>query len=95
MHKMTKLKLGQVVKIKSKDEIEAWASGYDDVIGGFVNNSGFFVFFPVERMYLCGMKGTVCGIESKFDTTLYTLEVDGTRISNMYFIHDWLEKVDE
>ena len=95
MHKMTKLKLRQVVKIKSKDEIEAWASGYDDVIGGFVNNSGIFVFFPIERMYLCGMKGTVCGIETKFDTTLYTLEVDGSRISGMYFIRDWLEKIDE
>lgn len=95
MHKMTKLKLRQVVEIKSRDEIEAWASGYDDVLGGYVNNSGTFVFFPVDRIYLCGMEGTVCGIEDKFDTTLYTLEVNGCRISGMYFIREWLEKIDE
>lgn len=95
MHKMTKLKLRQTVKIKPKDEIEAWASGYNDVVGGFVNNSETFLFFPIERMYLCGMKGTVCGIESIVDTTLYTLEVAGSRISGMYFIREWLEKIDE
>lgn len=94
MKKRTKLKVGQTVRIKSKEEIDAWATGYDANLGGLVNDLEFF-FFPTERLYLCGMQAKVCGVDSKYNKTLYTLEVKGGKISGMYFIRDWLEKVNE
>ena len=94
MKKRIKLKVGQVVKIKSKEEIDAWATSFDPTLGGLVNDLEPF-FFPIERLYLCGIEAKVCGVESKFNKTLYTLETMGGRISGMYFIRDWLEKVNE
>ena len=94
MKKRIKLKVGQVVKIKSKEEIDAWATYFDPTLGGLVNDLEPF-FFPIERLYLCGIEAKVCGVESKFNKTLYTLETKGGRISSMYFIRDWLEKVNE
>lgn len=94
MKKRIKLKVGQVVKIKSKEEIDAWATSFDPTLGGLVNDLEPF-FFSIERLYLCGIEAKVCGVESKFNKTLYTLETKGGRISGMYFIHDWLEKVNE
>ena len=94
MKKRIKLKVGQAVRIKSKEEIDAWATSFDPQLNGFVNNlEGFF--FPVEKLYLCGMQAKVCGVDSKYNKTLYTLEVKGGKISGMYFIRDWLEKVNE
>ena len=94
MKKRLKLKVGQVVRIKSKEAIDAWATSFNPTLGGFVNDLESF-FFPAERLYLCGMEAKVCGVENKFNKTLYTLEVKGGRISDMYFIRGWLEKVNE
>lgn len=94
MKKRTKLKVGQVVRIKSKEEIDAWATEYNPTLGGFTKDCEGF-FFPVERLYLCGMQAKVCGVDSKYNKTLYTLEVNGGKVSGMYFIRDWLEKVNE
>ena len=94
MKKRIKLKVGQAVRIKSKEEIDAWATSFSPNLDGFINDHEPF-FFPAKRLYLCGMEAKVCGVESKFNKTLYTLEVKGGRISGMYFIRDWLEKINE
>lgn len=92
MKKRIKLKVGQIVKIKSKEEIDSWATTFDAALGGYTNTCEAF-FFPAEKLYLCGDNAKVYSVESKYNKTVYTLEtIDGV-ISGMVFIRDWLEVV--
>lgn len=94
MKKRLKLKVGQVVKIKSKEEIDSWATTFDAELGGYMNISEPF-FFPAEGLYLCGDRAKVYSVERKYNRTVYTLEtIDGV-ISGMVFIRDWLEVINE
>ena len=94
MKKRLKLKVGQIVRIKSKEEIDSWATTFDAELGGYMNTSEAF-FFPAEALYLCRDKAKVYSVERKYNRTVYILETIEGVVSGMVFIRDWLEVVNE
>lgn len=87
---MRKLKVGQVIRLKSWEEIkDKWATKEFET--ALLNESCFLMFTEGMKLY-CNDKYEVYGVETINGETIYTLAYPNSEVRIYgHYIMDWLE----